>query len=295
MCHVVHERRYIVCTTTDTSKDGVPSGPRCPFTKWNTGKFWRYRYRSRTQNRESYNARRALERVENAGSDLTYRCVNCRNYSDCKKSEQIQCISIEEEIEQDIIDSSVQAHISIQEEIEQDIIDSSVQAHISIQEEIEQDIIDSSVQAHISIQEEIEQDIIDNSVQVHISIQEEIEQDIIDKQCTGTHQYTGRDRTDIIDNSVQVHISIQEEIEQDIIDSSVHIRISIQEEIEQDIIDSSVHIRISIQEEIEQDIIDNSVQGHIGEGVTTARLISKQKQGYGNLQRSSQKVRQKSS
>ena len=66
-----------------------------------------------TQNRGSYNARRALkksklfERVENAGSDITYRCVNCRNCSDCKQSEQIQCISIQEEIEQDIIDSSV--------------------------------------------------------------------------------------------------------------------------------------------------------------------------------------------
>ena len=48
------------------------------------------------------------ERVENA---ITYRCVNCRDCSDCKKSEQIQCISIQEEMEQDIIDSSVQVHI----------------------------------------------------------------------------------------------------------------------------------------------------------------------------------------
>ena len=70
-----------------------------------------------SQNRESYNARRALkksklvERVENDGSDVIYRFVYCRDCSDCKKNEQIQCISIQEEIEQDIIDSSVQVHI----------------------------------------------------------------------------------------------------------------------------------------------------------------------------------------
>ena len=52
-----------------------------------------------TENRESYNARRALkksklfERVENAGSDITYRCVNCRDCSDCKKSELCKSIN----------------------------------------------------------------------------------------------------------------------------------------------------------------------------------------------------------
>ena len=62
---------------------------------------------------DSYNSRTALkksklfEMVENAGSEVTYRCVNCRDCVNCKKSEEIQCISIQEEIEQDIIDNSV--------------------------------------------------------------------------------------------------------------------------------------------------------------------------------------------
>ena len=70
-----------------------------------------------TQYGESYATRKALkksrlfETVENAGTDINYRCVNCRNCSDCRKSEQIQCISIQEEIEQDIIDNSVYVQV----------------------------------------------------------------------------------------------------------------------------------------------------------------------------------------
>ena len=70
-----------------------------------------------TQYGESYTTRKALkksrlfETVENAGTDINYRCVNCRNCSDCRKSEQIQCISIQEEIEQDIIDNSVYVQV----------------------------------------------------------------------------------------------------------------------------------------------------------------------------------------
>ena len=29
LCHIAHELRYIFCTTTDTSKNGVSSEPRC--------------------------------------------------------------------------------------------------------------------------------------------------------------------------------------------------------------------------------------------------------------------------
>ena len=60
----------------------------------------------------SVKAGRLFEEVEKAGSEITYRCVNCRNCAQCKKSEEIQYISIQEEIEQDIIDNSV--HVDVQ-------------------------------------------------------------------------------------------------------------------------------------------------------------------------------------
>ena len=52
-----------------------------------------------------------FESVENAGSEVTYRCINCRDCRKCKESGQIECISTQEEIEQDVIDDSVKVDI----------------------------------------------------------------------------------------------------------------------------------------------------------------------------------------
>ena len=41
------------------------------------------------------------------GSKDSYRCVRCRGCPDCKRGERINCISIQEEVEQTIIDKSV--------------------------------------------------------------------------------------------------------------------------------------------------------------------------------------------
>ena len=62
---------------------------------------------------ESFTARRPpqnskmYEAVENAGTEVTYRCVECRNCSECKKYGQIESISIQEEVKQSIIERSV--------------------------------------------------------------------------------------------------------------------------------------------------------------------------------------------
>ena len=50
---------------------------------------------------------KSFEEVESAGTEVSYRCVRCRVCPDCKKSENIECISIHEEVEQGIIDKSV--------------------------------------------------------------------------------------------------------------------------------------------------------------------------------------------
>lgn len=48
-----------------------------------------------------------FEDAEATGSIITYRCVNCRDCKDCKSSKHLEEVSIKEEVEQHIIDSSV--------------------------------------------------------------------------------------------------------------------------------------------------------------------------------------------
>ena len=48
-----------------------------------------------------------FDQVESIGTEVSYRCVNCRNCQDCKNSQKIENISIQEEVEQSIIDKSV--------------------------------------------------------------------------------------------------------------------------------------------------------------------------------------------
>ena len=55
---------------------------------------------------------RVLDKVENAGTEVSYRCINRRNCYECKSSGQIEFISIQEEIEQNIINKSVHVDIA---------------------------------------------------------------------------------------------------------------------------------------------------------------------------------------
>ena len=58
--------------------------------------------------REVFYTKQALfEDVENAGSQISYRCVKCRTCRDCKNHERTEALSIREEVEQDVIDDSV--------------------------------------------------------------------------------------------------------------------------------------------------------------------------------------------
>lgn len=55
-----------------------------------------------------------FDQVENAGSEITYRCINCRDCKECKHHDNIESISIKEEIEQEIINQSVTVDITIE-------------------------------------------------------------------------------------------------------------------------------------------------------------------------------------
>ncbi|MEM7375585.1 MAG: hypothetical protein AAF587_43730 [Bacteroidota bacterium] len=48
-----------------------------------------------------------FERVEQAGTIISYRCVKCRECTDCKENESTEAISIKEEVEQHLINQSV--------------------------------------------------------------------------------------------------------------------------------------------------------------------------------------------
>ena len=55
----------------------------------------------------SIHEQKCFEDVENAASEILYRCIDCRKCQKCKNGERIESISIKEEIEQDIINQSV--------------------------------------------------------------------------------------------------------------------------------------------------------------------------------------------
>ena len=48
-----------------------------------------------------------FEEVENAGSEIPYRCNNCRNCKACEEHVQADMMSVKEEVEQDVINKSV--------------------------------------------------------------------------------------------------------------------------------------------------------------------------------------------
>ena len=52
-----------------------------------------------------------FDEVEAAGTEVSYRCSNCRNCQDCKKSLRIDVVSIQEEIESEIIEQCVTVDI----------------------------------------------------------------------------------------------------------------------------------------------------------------------------------------
>ena len=54
---------------------------------------------------------RKFENVESVGTEVSYRCVRCRNCSSCLQSSNIECISIQEEVEQAVIDKSVNVEL----------------------------------------------------------------------------------------------------------------------------------------------------------------------------------------
>ena len=51
------------------------------------------------------NDKKRFDEVESLGSGVEYRCVKCRNCNDCKKGEQLERASLEEEVQQALIES----------------------------------------------------------------------------------------------------------------------------------------------------------------------------------------------
>ena len=52
-----------------------------------------------------------FEEVENAGSEISYRCVRCRECVDCKAGERIESTSLRGEVEQDVIIKTVKVDL----------------------------------------------------------------------------------------------------------------------------------------------------------------------------------------
>ena len=52
-----------------------------------------------------------FDKVEAAGTQVSYRCVRCRGCPDCKRSQKVDMISIQEEVEQDLIERCVEVDL----------------------------------------------------------------------------------------------------------------------------------------------------------------------------------------
>ena len=63
------------------------------------------------QNRRFLKMEKKFAEIENAGTDVSYRCVKCRDCQNCKTNDRIEKISIKEEVEQHLIDRSVKVNI----------------------------------------------------------------------------------------------------------------------------------------------------------------------------------------
>ena len=55
---------------------------------------------------------KTFEKLDEAGTEVSYRCVRCRGCKDCKSGAKIEFISIQEEVERGIIDQSVEVNLS---------------------------------------------------------------------------------------------------------------------------------------------------------------------------------------
>ena len=51
--------------------------------------------------------------IESLGTEISYRCAKCCGCRDCVKSMETECISVQEEVEQALIDKSVKINLDL--------------------------------------------------------------------------------------------------------------------------------------------------------------------------------------
>ena len=64
-----------------------------------------------------YTPLKIFKEAEEAGSEITYRCVKCRSCKECKNHERNKALSIKEEVEEDVINRSVIVNVTTRETI----------------------------------------------------------------------------------------------------------------------------------------------------------------------------------
>lgn len=89
-----------VCSNTHCSKHQQESG-------WMIHNHWKL---TGTQYHIKDEERRFVE-LEDLGTDIEYRCVSCRNCAKCRQGDELERISLKEEVEQSLIEGSVSLNI----------------------------------------------------------------------------------------------------------------------------------------------------------------------------------------
>ena len=52
-----------------------------------------------------------FEKVENAESEISFKCSKCRSFKLCKEQDRSEILSVREEVEQDVLNKSVEVNI----------------------------------------------------------------------------------------------------------------------------------------------------------------------------------------
>ena len=97
-----------ITNVVKTYKSGFKASLEVPFLGFKeSDKNMDLSYSGVFPNKRSPKALIKFEEAESAGTEISFRCVRCRGCADCKNGEKIECIRIQEEVEQTVIEQSV--------------------------------------------------------------------------------------------------------------------------------------------------------------------------------------------
>ena len=101
-----------VAIATDDDEDSheadwTCSGQHCEYHQDLGNRKVPARWRTYLTTYPTWEDRMGFEHADKAATEVSYRCMRCRNCAECRKGEQVEAVSLQEEVEQAMVESSV--------------------------------------------------------------------------------------------------------------------------------------------------------------------------------------------